>query len=94
MRIKKIKNLLPDSKSLLLGFEALSLANEGTFVMAISKDQEEKAMEVLKAHDTSKEAAIIGSVTMKYKGKVVLNTAWGTQRFIDLPTGELLPRIC
>ena len=78
----------------LLGFEALSLANEGTFVMAIPKDQEEKAMEVLKAHETSKEASIIGSVTMKYKGKVILNTAWGTQRFIDLPTGELLPRIC
>ena len=78
----------------MLGFEALSLANEGTFVMAISKDQEEKVMEVLKKHDLSEEASIIGKVSMEYKGKVILNTAWGTQRFIDLPTGELLPRIC
>lgn len=78
----------------MLGFEALSLANEGTFVLAISKDQEEKAMEVLKKHNLSKEASIIGKVSMQYKGKVILNTAWGTQRFIDLPTGELLPRIC
>ncbi|WP_321314997.1 hydrogenase expression/formation protein HypE [Halarcobacter sp.] len=78
----------------LLGFEALSLANEGTFVMAISKEQVSKAMEVLKSIETSKEASIIGQVTSKHKGKVVLNTAWGTQRFIDLPTGELLPRIC
>ncbi len=78
----------------MLGFEALSLANEGTFVMAISKDQEEKAMEILKSIETSKEASVIGLVTSKYLGKVVLNTAWGTQRFIDLPTGELLPRIC
>jgi len=78
----------------MLGFEALSLANEGTFVLAISKDQEEKAMEVLEKHDLSKEASIIGKVSMQYKGKVILNTAWGTQRFIDLPTGELLPRIC
>ena len=78
----------------MLGFEALSLANEGTFVMAISKDQEEKAMDVLKSLETSSEASIIGTVTKKHIGKVVLNTAWGTQRFIDLPTGELLPRIC
>ncbi|MGB9801910.1 MAG: AIR synthase-related protein, partial [Arcobacter sp.] len=78
----------------LLGFEALSLANEGTFVMAISKDQSDSALEVLKSHETSEEAAIIGKVTSKHNKKVVLNTAWGTQRFIDLPTGELLPRIC
>ncbi|RXJ68189.1 hydrogenase expression/formation protein HypE [Halarcobacter ebronensis] len=78
----------------LLGFEALSLANEGTFVMAISKEQEEKAIEVLKEIEISSEASIIGTVTSKHKGKVILNTAWGTQRFIDLPTGELLPRIC
>ncbi|RXK05575.1 hydrogenase expression/formation protein HypE [Halarcobacter ebronensis] len=78
----------------LLGFEALSLANEGTFVMAISKEQEEKAIEVLKEMEISSEASIIGTVTSKHKGKVILNTAWGTQRFIDLPTGELLPRIC
>lgn len=78
----------------LLGFEALSLANEGTFVLAVSKEQEEKAMKVLKSIETSQEASVIGTVTDKHLGKVVLNTAWGTQRFIDLPTGELLPRIC
>ena len=78
----------------MLGFEALSLANEGTFVMAISKEQEEKAIEVLKSIDISKKACAIGLVSTKHLGKVVLNTAWGTQRFIDLPTGELLPRIC
>jgi len=78
----------------MLGFEALSLANEGTFVMAISKDQEEKVMEILKSEETSKESSCIGFVSSKHLGKVILNTAWGTQRFIDLPTGELLPRIC
>lgn len=78
----------------LLGFEALSLANEGTFVMAISKEQEQRAMEILKAIESSKEATLIGTVTSKHKGKVILNSAWGTQRFVDLPTGELLPRIC
>lgn len=78
----------------LLGFEALSLANEGTFVMAVSKEQASKAMDVLKSLEVSQEAKIIGSVTKQHLGKVILHTPWGTQRFIDLPTGELLPRIC
>jgi len=78
----------------MLGFEALSLANEGTFVLAVSKEDATKALEVLKQCELSKEASIIGEVTSAHIGKVVLNTPWGTQRFIDLPTGELLPRIC
>lgn len=76
----------------LLGFEAVNLANEGTFVLAVAKEDEQKALEVLRTtHGT---AETIGTVTMQYTQKVVLNSAWGTKRFLDLPTGELLPRIC
>lgn len=76
----------------LLGFEAVNLANEGTFVLAVAKEDEAKALEVLqKTHQTS---ACIGSVTLLHKEKVILNSSWGTKRFLDLPTGELLPRIC
>ncbi|TET88828.1 MAG: hypothetical protein E3J96_02465 [Sulfurovum sp.] len=68
------------------------LANEGTFVLAVAKEDEAKALDVLqRTHTTS---AIIGTVTGQHKGKVVLNSSWGTKRFLDLPTGELLPRIC
>lgn len=76
----------------LLGFEAVNLANEGTFVLAVAKEDELKALEVLQA--THKTSASIGTVTMLHKEKVVLNSSWGTKRFLDLPTGELLPRIC
>jgi len=76
----------------LLGFEAVNLANEGTFVLAVAKADESKALKVLqKTHATS---AIIGEVTLLHKEKVILNSSWGTKRFLDLPTGELLPRIC
>jgi len=76
----------------MLGFEAIDLANEGTFVLCVAKEDEIRALEVLqKTHSSS---AIIGRVTEQYKGKVVLNSSWGTKRFLDLPTGELLPRIC
>lgn len=76
----------------LLGFEAVNLANEGTFVLAVAKEDESRALEVLqKTHETS---ACIGTVTILHKEKVILNSSWGTKRFLDLPTGELLPRIC
>jgi len=76
----------------MLGFEAVALANEGTFVLAIAKEDEAKALEVLQQTHTS--SALIGTVTEQHKGKVILNSSWGTKRFLDLPTGELLPRIC
>ncbi len=76
----------------LLGFDAMSLANEGTFVLAVKKDDADKTLKLLKEFNSN--AAIVGSVTDKYPKKVILNSAWGTQRFLDMPTGELLPRIC
>ncbi len=76
----------------LLGFEASALANEGTFVLAIKKEDEQKTLEVLK--EFNENASIIGSVSDKHLQRVVLNSAWGTQRFLDMPSGELLPRIC
>ncbi|MBU3013926.1 hydrogenase expression/formation protein HypE [Poseidonibacter lekithochrous] len=76
----------------MLGFEALNLANEGTFLLAVSKEDESKALKVLQeTHNTS---TLIASVSTQYKGRVLLNSSWGTKRFLDLPTGELLPRIC
>ena len=76
----------------LLGFEALSLANEGTFVLAVPKKDEQKALQILQ--QTNNTAAIIATTTHSHNTKVILNSSWGTKRFLDLPSGELLPRIC
>ena len=76
----------------MLGFDATSLANEGTFVLAVKKEDKDKALNILKKFNS--DASIIGKVTSKYKKKVILNSPWGSQRFLDIPTGELLPRIC
>ena len=76
----------------MLGFEAVNLANEGTFVLAILPEDEPKAIEVLQQFNA--DTTPIGTVTHQHDGKVILNSSWGTKRFLDLPTGELLPRIC
>ncbi len=76
----------------ILGFDATSLANEGTFVLAVKEEDVEKALKILKTFNEN--ASMIGKVTKQHVKKVILNSSWGTQRFLEMPTGELLPRIC
>ena len=76
----------------MLGFEATNLANEGTFLLAVETEATDEALAVLRTTHTT--AAHIGTVTAQYPGRVILRSAHGTRRFLDLPTGELLPRIC
>lgn len=78
----------------ILGFEPASLANEGTFVLAIKKEDAQKAVEILQTFERCSRASIIGEVTKQHPQKVILNSSWGTKRFLDVPSGELLPRIC
>lgn len=76
----------------MLGLEATSLANEGTFVLAVKKEDAQRTLNLLQEFNSN--AVIIGNVTDKHPKKVILNSSWGTQRFLDMPSGELLPRIC
>ncbi len=76
----------------ILGFDPFVLANEGTFILAVKRDEGVRALEILK--DFNENASIIGEVTDSYPSKVVLKSKWGTKRFLDMPSGEILPRIC
>jgi len=78
----------------MLGFDATSLANEGTFVLAVKKEDADKVVEILKTFENNSAATIIAEVTDLHVRRVVLNSSWGTKRFLDTPSGELLPRIC
>jgi hydrogenase expression/formation protein HypE len=74
----------------IFGFEPMDLANEGTFLAAVSSEDAKKAEEILKEFNSS--ASIIGEATDG--DKVIMKTPWGSKRVIELPKGELLPRIC
>ena len=39
-------------------------------------------------------ASQIGVVQASDRHKVILNNPWGSRRYLELPEGELLPRIC
>lgn len=78
----------------MFGFEAMDFANEGTFILAVSTKDADRAIEILHKFRFCENAAVIGHVTQKYSGKVILHSSYGSSRFLDLPKGELLPRIC
>lgn len=78
----------------ILGFEATSLANEGTFVLCVENTEIEQAIKILQQYENSKNCSYIGKVTKQFSGKVLMKNQYQTVRFLEIPTGELLPRIC
>ena len=78
----------------MFGFEAYDFANEGTFILAVAPLHASFALSALQAFGFARDAAVIGRATKAYPGKVVLHSPFGSRRFLDLPKGELLPRIC
>ncbi|MFC2057679.1 hydrogenase expression/formation protein HypE [Campylobacterota bacterium] len=78
----------------LFGFEAFDFANEGTFILAVPPEDAQIAIEALQKIVITSKATVIGQVSMKKEGKVILHSAYGSSRYLDLPKGELLPRIC
>jgi hydrogenase expression/formation protein HypE len=78
----------------MLGMDPLYVANEGKLVAIVPAAQAEAALAALRGHPLGGDAAIIGQVTESHRGMVLARTAIGATRVVDLPTGELLPRIC
>ncbi|BDM64080.1 hydrogenase expression/formation protein HypE [Shewanella sp. NFH-SH190041] len=78
----------------LFGFEPYDLANEGTFILALPAAQASQAVSLLRSINCSANASVIGHACREHNGKVILNSPWGSSRYLDVPQGELLPRIC
>jgi hydrogenase expression/formation protein HypE len=78
----------------ILGLDPFSLANEGKIAVFCSEIDADRILEVMKRHEYGKDAAVDGRVLGKNQGRLVLNTVIGGAREVDLPAGELVPRIC
>ncbi len=78
----------------ILGFDILNLASEGRVVMVVDRNDCEKVVSIMKKHSSGKMSSIIGYVTDELPGKVVMKTKTGGERFILMPSGRQLPRIC
>jgi hydrogenase expression/formation protein HypE len=78
----------------ILGFDPLFLANEGRMALFCPASEAPKVLAVMQAHELGREAALIGTVSEDQRGRLVMETLLGSLREVDLPTGELVPRIC
>jgi hydrogenase expression/formation protein HypE len=78
----------------ILGFDPLYIANEGKLIAFVSKDCADEVLNAMRKNPFGRNAAIIGEVVNGPPGKVLLKTALGTTRVVDMLSGEMLPRIC
>lgn len=78
----------------MLGIDPFYVANEGKLVAILPQDKAEGVLRKIKAHPLGAQAAIIGRVVREHPGLVVAKTGIGARRVVDLPAGEILPRIC
>ena len=78
----------------LLGFDPLYVANEGKLVAVVAPSDADKVLTKMRQNQYGTEATLIGEVVNEHPGKVVMKTCLGSSRIIDMPVGELLPRIC
>ncbi len=78
----------------LLGLDPLYVANEGVFVAFVSAEIADQCIADLGAWENGNHAAIIGEIVEKHPRQVVLNSAIGGKRVVNMLLGEQLPRIC
>ena len=78
----------------LLGYDPLTLANEGKMVIVAAPEAADAVVAAVRETEHGREARRIGFVTAAHPGRVALRTEFGTRRVLDMPVGELLPRIC
>jgi hydrogenase expression/formation protein HypE len=78
----------------ILGLDPLYLANEGKLAAIVPRTAAEAVLAAMRAHPAGRESAIVGEVTAAPAGSVILSTAFGGDRIVDMLAGEQLPRIC
>lgn len=78
----------------LLGLDPLHVANEGKVVVFVPEPDADGVLDAMRAHPLGRHATRIGRVREAPRGTVVVKTAIGGERILDLPYAEMLPRIC
>jgi len=78
----------------ILGLDPLYVANEGKLIAFVAREEAEKALAAMQSHPLGKEAVRIGEVVEANPGMVIMRTAVGGERIVEMMSGEQLPRIC
>ncbi len=77
----------------MLGIDPLHAASEGRLILFCAHEVAPEILKRWRALPEGEGAVCLGTVT-RDKGRVVMETVTGGRRLVDVPRGELLPRIC
>lgn len=78
----------------ILGLDPLYVANEGKLIAIVGAEVANELLTVMRENKYGRYAEIIGEVTEKHPNMVLMRTAIGGTRVVDMMLGEQLPRIC
>ena len=78
----------------ILGIDPLYVANEGKLVAVVAAEAAGDALALLRRSPLGARAVEIGAIEQEPEGMVLLDTALGGSRIVDLLVGDPLPRIC
>jgi hydrogenase expression/formation protein HypE len=78
----------------LLGIDPMYVANEGKLVAIVAPESADAALAALRSVSGCEEAVQIAEVKTEPRGMVLVDTAFGGRRVMDLLAGDPLPRIC
>jgi len=78
----------------MLGLDPYNIACEGRALLSIDPQHAESILNKIKTTKIGKDAVIIGEVKADNPKRVLLKTLVGGTRFVDMPLGEPIPRIC
>ncbi len=93
------ENLIPIREDVqgaceILGFDPLYVANEGRFIAFVPQVDAERALKIMREHNSGTAAQIIGTVKKDTSILVTIKSKIGQRRIVDMLSGEQLPRIC
>jgi len=78
----------------LLGLDPLYVANEGKLLAIVAREDAPRVVAAMRRHPEGAEARVVGEVVADPSALVVLRTAVGGHRIVDMLPGDQLPRIC
>jgi len=78
----------------LLGLDPLYVANEGLFLSFVNEYVADEFLKSLQNDENGSNAKIIGSVVEEHSKQVIMESAIGGKRVVNMLPGEQLPRIC
>jgi hydrogenase expression/formation protein HypE len=78
----------------ILGIDPLYVANEGKLIAIVAPEAADEALGALRSLPLGADAVLLGEVRAEPAGFVLLDTALGGTRIVDMLVGDPLPRIC